>query len=230
MDITLGIGSILGGLFAGSGQRSQNRFNAREAQKNRDWQKMMSDTTYTRARADMANAGYNPILGIAKPAPMGGGGQASSSGNPNEVALNSALAIERQQAEIDNIKAQTEFTKNKTDITQLGASVLRDAKQLYDAFKDYLPDGVQHGIGFIKWYNEQGEKARSKVKEMFNSLTDDLKKKWDATVKGAQTQFSDAVKKMQERADTRYIPLSNGKWWDSKYKREVDIATRKLKN
>lgn len=39
-----------------------NAFNAREAEKLRKWQKMMSDTAYQRAMKDMLKAGLNPIL------------------------------------------------------------------------------------------------------------------------------------------------------------------------
>lgn len=66
----------------------QQAYNAEEAQKNRDWQKMMSDTSYQRAVQDMVKAGINPILAASNGgAAMGSGGQAASgmaSGMPEQ--------------------------------------------------------------------------------------------------------------------------------------------------
>lgn len=104
-----------------SQQRSMD-FNAKEAAKNRDWQKMMSDTAHQREVRDLIAAGLNPILAVngGNGAPVGSGATASSTGsqsgakgdtdtsaNAALVSLMSAVLNQRTQLEIADTNAKT---------------------------------------------------------------------------------------------------------------------------
>lgn len=76
-------------------QEQQNaaamEFNAEEAAKNRDWQKMMSDTAHQREVKDLMAAGLNPVLSA-----MGGQGAYTGSG-----ATASGVTSSGAQGEVD---------------------------------------------------------------------------------------------------------------------------------
>ncbi|UPW41619.1 DNA pilot protein [Peromfec virus RodF8_38] len=66
-----------------------NNFNALEAQKSRDWQEYMSNTSYQRAVQDMQKAGINPILAYSNggaSTPSGSTASASGGHSPNNGA------------------------------------------------------------------------------------------------------------------------------------------------
>lgn len=107
-------------LFSAISAERQYRFNAQEAQKQRDWQERMSNTAYQRQIADLKAAGLNPVLGY-----MQGQGATTPSG-----AAASGANFHGAQAQVDmsaNDVLQSLFSSlinsaTQKDIAQINAS------------------------------------------------------------------------------------------------------------
>lgn len=78
--------------FNAAESAAQRDFEAAEAQKNRDWQTEMSNTSYQRSVADLQAAGLNPWLavnnGASTPSAVSVSGSAASSGIGSAQASN----------------------------------------------------------------------------------------------------------------------------------------------
>lgn len=110
--------ALLGGIYSAYSMR-------REAEKNRAFQKEMSDTAHQRAVRDMRLAGLNPVLaaGNAASSPSGSVGQVPDFSEVGGRAVATALAVKQAQANIDLTQAQASKTRaEQHDLETLGAS------------------------------------------------------------------------------------------------------------
>lgn len=119
----MSIGEVLGS--AASGLIS-SAFGAHQADKNRDFQKMMSNTAYRRAARDLEAAGLNRILALGSPATTPAGVIGSMSMPDLGATMNQAQATDQSIAEskdrqrvidkqVDQLLAEIERVKQQTE-------------------------------------------------------------------------------------------------------------------
>lgn len=125
-------------------------FNALEAGKNRDWQKMMSDTAHQREVADLKAAGLNPVLSAS-----GGNGAAVTSG----ATAAGASAPSGAQGQTDTsmsgalasifgalISAQTQmYNANLSAKTNLQMAKMQQETQMYGS--ELAAEASKYGAG-----------------------------------------------------------------------------------
>lgn len=98
-----------------------------EAQKNREWQEQMSNTSISRRMADLRNAGLNPLLAVDNASsgastPAGSQAQIERFDPQWLTALSSAKVANAQARQIDE---QTEAIKQENSIFDVKAEKLR---------------------------------------------------------------------------------------------------------
>lgn len=110
--------------------RRAMKYNAQEAQKQRDWAEMMSNTAYQRAAKDLEKAGLNRVLALGGPGSTPGGSSASTSqGQMRKIDL---MNIATAQQGIKNMEAQKENIEADTRIKNAEAGKVEVTKMLYD--------------------------------------------------------------------------------------------------
>lgn len=147
-------------------------YNSAEAQKNRDWQEMMSNTTYQRAMADMKAAGLNPILAAS----LGG---ASTPGGATGTISGASMGLQGASA---------------ASISALGNGVLGSNYSMSQNESWNMSQWQQISEGFSNMIST-GSSTPTKLKGVVNDVI-------DSAAKGAQGagRQKKGVKKAAERS------------------------------
>lgn len=131
-------GSLIGSAVSAKSQGKANRSNIELAREQMAFQERMSSTAYQRSADDLEKAGLNRILALGGPAssPQGARPEVKRKVDPDvgSQAVSSALAVQRQTAEIKSIEARTGLTNAQKDMIgaagDLGALAKRGLRWL----------------------------------------------------------------------------------------------------
>jgi hypothetical protein len=105
---------LLAGAFGFAGGERANAANAQQAQKNRDFQERMSNTSYQRATEDMRAAGLNPALAYQQGGASQPTGSTAQMQNVEGPAATSAIQTAQIMASILATKAAVQKTQEET--------------------------------------------------------------------------------------------------------------------
>lgn len=191
---------IVGGLLGLSGQSSANRANAREAQRNRDFQAYMSNTQWQRTVADMRAAGVNPAAALSRgtnSSPMGSTAspmQSTTSGLANAVSSAPQLAMMRKEMDLKDAQVIKLAAESATELSR---RLNIDA----DTFGKDLLNVLQGNINNIQLGLLDGSGPAPKLKDsmLFDTMSNERKiKEFQAMVARNQSVITASAAELED--------------------------------
>ncbi len=180
--------AVIGGIASFFGQKSANKANRKEAQRNRVFQERMRNTEWQAGVEDMRKAGLNPALayqqgGASSPS----GAVAASQESDLGEGVSSAMQVKQMQEGLKEVKQRARGAKADADYKDAynaahGVIVRKDGSVQLDLTMPGIKDKVQAEISSAKAIARLNE-GRIPEQEALASL---FKGKGGETLKGSQ--------------------------------------------
>lgn len=143
------LGYIIGAVLSLIGGERSNRANAKEAEKNRDFQQQMSSTSYQRAMLDMKRSGLNPMLAYQQGGASTPGGAQAVIKDALTPAVSSGMQAARLKQELKVMKSNEQNIKQNTRNARVTERILKNENSIRNTnakiVKQQLPGAKTEG-------------------------------------------------------------------------------------